>query len=318
MKLTLGSGAVWCTVWLALNISTTLVNKGIFTFLKFPFPISVSLIHMTFTAAFSLVSIQLMGIPTKALTTRQHIQVGLFSMLFCMNIVVGNLSINFTSVAMSQVIRSSIPGFTMLLSYQILGKTFSSAHVFTVGLVIVGVALATYGDLEFTWVGFILTVTGCVLSSLKSITTSIFLVGDLKFHPMELILRMSSFAIPQMVILAYLYGETHKIFGLGPEQEGFDFYPAILAALAVNGIMAFSLNFSNFMFTKSTSALTVTVAGSVKNVLTIVLSVLVFSTPITLLNSIGTVVTIAGASAYNAVNYRSKQAATAAPLPPKA
>ena len=238
-------------------------------------------------------------------------------MLFCMNIVVGNLSINFTSVAMSQVIRSSIPGFTMLLSYQLLSKTFSTAHILTVGLVIVGVALATYGDLEFTWLGFLLTVTGCLLSSLKSITTSVFLVGDLKFHPMELILRMATFAIPQMALLAFLYGETHEIFGLGPDHEGFDFYPALLVALAVNGTMAFSLNFSNFMFTRSTSALTVTVAGSVKNVLTIVLSVLVFSTPITLLNSIGTVVTIAGASAYNAVNYRSKQAAAQAPQSPK-
>lgn len=57
----------------------------------------------------------------------------------------GNVGIHYTSVAMSQVIRASIPGITMVLSYFILSKTYRKEHLLTVVIVIIGVCLATYG-----------------------------------------------------------------------------------------------------------------------------------------------------------------------------
>ena len=82
-----------------------------------------------------------------------------------------------------------------------------------------------------------------------------------------------------------------------------DYDWTVCGILLVNGLMAFLLNFSNFMFTRLTSALTVTVSGSLKNVLTIIISILIFHTPISLLNGSGIVITIFGAISYNYVNY---------------
>ena len=46
---------------------------------------------------------------------------------------------------MSQVIRASIPGVTMALSFLILGKSYTQNHLLTIFIVIAGVILATYG-----------------------------------------------------------------------------------------------------------------------------------------------------------------------------
>jgi uncharacterized membrane protein len=73
--------------------------------------------------------------------------------------------------------------------------------------------------------------------------------------------------------------------------------------ILLNGVMAFYLNYCNFMTNKKTSALTITVAGNVKHVLTILISVMIFQNPISYLNIIGTIVTIFGAIIYSYVDY---------------
>jgi drug/metabolite transporter (DMT)-like permease len=94
----------------------------------------------------------------------------LFSFLFCLNIVFGNASINSASVAMSQVciphfsfsnfyslhtvcfqvIKSSIPAFTLAFSIILLHKVYTNAHYFGVFLVIIGLATATYGGIPLS------------------------------------------------------------------------------------------------------------------------------------------------------------------------
>jgi len=162
---TFWQGLMWNFIWLFLNISMTLLNKSIFVHLNFPYPIVVSMIHMICTCIFSYLSIKIMGQNLKKLTFEQHKLVGkfifksiknylivitlntiaAFSLLFCANIMVGNIGIHYTSVAMSQVIRASIPGVTMVLSFLILGKSYTQNHLLTIFIVIAGVVLATYG-----------------------------------------------------------------------------------------------------------------------------------------------------------------------------
>lgn len=67
----------------------------------------------------------------------------------------GNVGIHYTSVAMSQVIRASIPGITMILSYIFLGKTYTKEHLLTITTVVIGVCLATYGGTFFVFVLFL-------------------------------------------------------------------------------------------------------------------------------------------------------------------
>jgi len=158
-----------------------------------------------------------------------------------------------------------------------------------------------YADLEYTLLGIMIQLVGCIMSSFKSITASQFLVGDLKFHPIELSYRMSFYAALQMLVMAYFFGE---FTGIQETQAMSD--SQLVLVLLVNGVMAFLLNFSNFMFTRLTSPLTVNVSGSLKNVLTIIISILIFHTPVSLINGIGIVTTVFATTFYNYVDYRSR------------
>lgn len=123
---------------------------------------------------------------------------------------------------------------------------------------------------------------------------------------MQILSQMASYACIQMLAVACWYGELDAI-GAAWRDENTDLVYVALV-LALNGTMAFLLNYANFATTKKTSALTVTVGGNLKHVATIIFSVLIFQNPITALNAIGIVLATFGAAAYSYVEYADKQA----------
>ena len=66
-----------------------------------------------------------------------------------------------------------------------------------------------------------------------------------------------------------------------------------------NGFTAFALNVSNFEATKSTSPLVINIAGNIKQVCMIIISVIVFKQPLSVKSVIGCIVTIAGSFWYS-------------------
>lgn len=122
---------------------------------------------------------------------------------------------------------------------------------------IAGVAFATFGDYNYTAMGFFLTVLGTVLAALKTVVTNRVQVGRLKLHPLDLLLRMSPLAFIQTMLYSYLTGEM----ALVQEYYYTKFNSSTFMALLLNGIIAFFLNVVSFTANKKTSALTMTVAG---------------------------------------------------------
>jgi hypothetical protein len=139
--------------------------------------------------------------------------------------------------------------------------------------VVLGVAFATFGDYNYTMLGFVLTVLGTVLAAIKTVVTNRVQVGKLKLHPLDLLLRMSPLAFIQTMIYSYVTGE-------------------------MTGVIAFFLNVVSFTANKKTSALTMTVAGNVKQVLSIVLAVMIFNLNISFMNLCGIMLTLAGGAWY--------------------
>jgi drug/metabolite transporter (DMT)-like permease len=284
------------------------MNKAFFKWYSFTFPITLSLIHMVCSSVGSYFVMRASGIRMQSLSGAENIPIVLFSVLFTANIVVGNSALRWVNVSLVQVVRSLIPGITMVLSTRLLGKSYTRQYYYIIGLVCFGVTIASLGEVEFNALGFSLTLLVCFLSSLKSVMTNKFLVGKLQFHPFELLFRMSSLASIQMAIVGW-WLESEDVgewWSVVSDEEGSIDPQAFGLALAANGAMAFLLNYSNFMTTKKTSALTVTVAGNVKHILTIVLSIVVFQNPISFMNGLGTVITLVGAILYSGYDYARK------------
>lgn len=83
-------------------------------------------------------------------------------------------------------------------------------------------------------------------------------------------------------------------------------YPAVFLG---NGLIAFSLNLAVFMLIGKTSALTMNIAGVIKDWLLIFFSYSVFKAPVTELNMIGYIFCCAGVAVYNYQKLQSLKAA---------
>lgn len=310
----LGKGALWLSVWFVLNVSLTLMNKGILAKLGFKYPILMSFMHQSISTFLSFIE----GMRPKekndkpmqgAYTIDQYennvmFRIVTLSLLFTMNIVTGNISLYYCSVAFTQVVRAIIPMLTMIFSFFFLNAKYNMQHILSCLIICVGVALSCFGELNLTMKGFIITVIGCVLSSAKSISIKLVLAGQFSLKSEELLARIAPFSAMEMFALACYNREPQKI--LDPNGK----YKASLSCIIVSiisGIIAYFLNLTNFLATHHTSPLTVTIAGCVKQIVTIILSVMMFDKHLTMTNILGIVITTVGSTWYSLIGFIEQQ-----------
>jgi drug/metabolite transporter (DMT)-like permease len=233
-----------------------------------------------------------------------------FSILFTLNIAIGNVSLHHVSVNFNQVMRSLVPIITLWCSL-VLNKPISRARRMAVWPVVAGVALACYGDrMSVSVIGFGYTLLCVILASVKVVASSELLTGVRQMHPVELLDRMAPLALLQCCLLAFGAGEVQSLKNrpdLNPIVTG-DWKPVFL--LLFSGFVAFSLNICALQAYKLTSALTCCIAAAVKQVLMIVVGTILFDTPVTLPNGVGIAVVILASTYYSYVSIQEQQVST--------
>ncbi|KAL0084063.1 triose-phosphate transporter family-domain-containing protein [Phycomyces blakesleeanus] len=301
----LDSSMVWLAMYFVLNLTLTLYNKIIMSLFDFPFPWTLTAIHTFCGAVGSFVFWQSDIFAPANLGERENMIMLVFSVLYTINIAISNVSLNLVTVPFHQVVRAMTPVFTIIISLMFLKKRYSKMIYISLLPVVLGVAFATFGDYDYTAMGFFLTVLGTVLAALKTIVTNRVQVGRLKLHPLDLLLRMSPLAFVQTLTYAYITGELALVINFCRTS----FSWSLFFALLINGVIAFFLNVVSFTANKKTSALTMTVAGNVKQVLSIVLAVMIFKLHITATNFAGILLTLAGGGWYTQVEMKEKSMA---------
>ncbi|ORX51338.1 TPT-domain-containing protein [Hesseltinella vesiculosa] len=300
---------MWLGAYFVLNLSLTLYNKAILN--DFSYPWSLTAIH-TLCGSVGCYILYMLGIFTPAkLNDNENMVMLMFSVLYTINIAISNVSLNLVSVAFHQVIRAMTPVFTVMISIVVLQKSYSRMIYLSLVPVVLGVAFATIGEYDYTILGFLLTVLGTMLAAVKTIVTNRVQVGRLKLHPLDLLLRMSPLAFIQCVFYSYTTGELQRVREFCHDNMTM----SLAAGLFVNGAIAFALNIVSFTANKKTSALTMTVAGNVKQVLSIILAVIIFKLNINLTNSFGIALTLLGGAWYGNVEMTEKAKANASILP---
>ncbi|KAI9254056.1 hypothetical protein BY458DRAFT_442915 [Sporodiniella umbellata] len=253
----LESSLVWLSLYFFLNLGLTIYNKVIMAMFQFPFPWTLTAIH-TLCGTIGSSLFWKMGIfKPSQLGERENIVMLMFSVLYTINIAISNVSLNLVTVPFHQVVRAMTPVFTVMLNVLLLKKSYSNMTYISLIPVIAGVAFATFGDYNYTAMGFFLTVLGTVLAAVKTVVTNRVQVGRLKLHPLDLLLRMSPLAFIQTMIYSYLTGEMEAVKVYWTNRLDF----TVFCALLLNGVIAFFLNVVSFTANKKTSALTMTVAG---------------------------------------------------------
>ncbi|KAF9260700.1 TPT-domain-containing protein [Marasmius fiardii PR-910] len=311
------SRAFWLVLYFFFNLGLTLYNKGVLV--HFPFPYTLTAVHaLCGSLGSSLLARAGFFVPAK-LSRFQRMVVTAFSVLYAVNIVVSNVSLQLVTVPFHQVVRAVTPVFTIILSSLLLGTKSTRQRVISLIPVVAGVGLATYGDYYFTRWGFFLTLFGAILAALKTILTNV-----LQTRPSSLTAKFNmstdSPALPQLNPLAFLHLLSPLAFlqciffaQLSGELSRVQHYAATeltsskALAVAFNGCIAFGLNVVSFSANRRCGALSMAVAANVKQVLTILLAVLIFNLTITQMNMMGIILTLAGGAWYARVEYVEKR-----------
>jgi len=128
-----------------------------------------------------------------------------------------------------------------------------------------------------------------------AILTSILLHQSL--NPLSLLYYMAPISFG--LLLPFCYYFEYSGISQWSNTIGFGSYTLLI----VSGLIAFLLNVSQFFVIQKTSALTFTVAGNFKLVISVSFSVMIFKNTITFLNAVGCATAIVGVAWYNQLRY---------------
>ncbi|KAA0053826.1 hypothetical protein IC582_008950 [Cucumis melo] len=289
--------------WYSSNIGVLLLNKFLLSNYGFRFPIFLTMCHMSACAILSYFSIVVFKIvPIQMLKSRsQFLKIAALGLVFCGSVVGGNVSLRYLAVSFNQAVGATTPFFTALFAYLMTLKREAWVTYAALIPVVAGVVIASGGEPGFHLFGFIMCISATAARAFKSVLQGILLSSEgEKLNSMNLLLYMSPIAVLALLPVALVMepnvwdvtlalGRDHKFMWL---------------LLLLNSVMAYSANLLNFLVTKHTSALTLQVLGNAKGAVAVVISILLFRNPVTVIGIGGYTITVLGVVAYGEAKRR--------------
>ncbi|CAN0893295.1 GDP-mannose transporter GONST5 [Linum grandiflorum] len=286
--------------WWGFNVTVIIMNKWIFQKLDFKFPLSVSCVHFICSSIGAYIAIKVLKIKPLIVVDPEDLWRRIFPMsfVFCINIVLGNVSLRYIPVSFMQTIKSFTPATTVILQWLIWRKYFDWRIWASLVPIVGGILLTSITELSFNVFGFSAALLGCLATSTKTILAESLLHGY-KFDSINTVYYMAPFATMILGIPAMLL-EGNGVL------DWFQTHETIYSSLVIillSGVLAFCLNFSIFYVIHSTTAVTFNVAGNLKVAVAVLVSWMIFRNPISAMNAVGCAITLVGCTFYGYVRH---------------
>jgi drug/metabolite transporter (DMT)-like permease len=184
-------------LWYSSNIGVLLLNKWLLSSTPFRQPVFLTLCHMLACATLGYVLSLGELTPIRPLRSkRQLAKVCALSTLFCLTIVLGNLSLKYIPVSFNQMLGAMTPFFTAVFAAVLMGARETPLTYLTLAPVVGGVIVATGAEPSFHVLGFVACVSATAGRALKSVVQSMLLTDAAeKLDPMSLLFYMSCFSV---------------------------------------------------------------------------------------------------------------------------
>ncbi|KAL0393374.1 UNVERIFIED_CONTAM: putative sugar phosphate/phosphate translocator [Sesamum radiatum] len=287
---------LYLLIYITLSSGVILYNKWVLSpkYFNFPFPITLTMIHMGFSGAvaFFLIRVFKVATPVK-MTFRVYATCVIpISAFFASSLWFGNTAYLHISVAFIQMLKALMPVATFVVAV-LWGTDKLRWDVFlNMVLVSVGVVISSYGEIHFNVIGTVYQVTGIFAEALRLVLTQVLLQKKgLTLNPITSLYYIAPCSFVFLFVPWYFLEKP----GMEVSQIQFNFW-----IFFSNAICALLLNFSIFLVIGRTGAVTVRVAGVLKDWILIALSTVIFpESTITGLNIIGYAIALCGVVLYN-------------------
>ncbi|CAL1412901.1 unnamed protein product [Linum trigynum] len=301
---------IYLLIYIILSSGVILYNKWVLSpkYFNFPFPITLTMIHMAFSGmvSFFLVRVFKVVSPVKMTFEIYATCVIPISAFFAASLWFGNTAYLYISVAFIQMLKALMPVATFIMAV-LCGTDKARCDVFLNMLVVsVGVVVSSYGEIHFNVVGTVYQVTGIFAEALRLVLTQVLLQKKgLTLNPITSLYYIAPCSFVFLFVPWYLLEKP----GMEVSQIQFNFW-----IFFSNALCALALNFSIFLVIGRTGAVTIRVAGVLKDWILIALSTVIFpESTITGMNIIGYAIALCGVVMYNYLKIRDVRASSQLP-----
>ena len=206
-------------------------------------------------------------------------------------------------MSFTHTIKAMEPFFSVVMSAAFLGDVAPPAVVLTLVPIVGGVALASATEASFNWAGFVAAMGSNLTFQSRNVLSKKFMPGmDQGGEKLDNINLFSVITMMSAVLL----------LPVALSLEGFQFAPSNLQAMGLDPSLIYkralfaavcfhSYQQVSYMILQRVSPVTHSIGNCVKRVVVIVSSVVVFQTPVSMLNGVGTAIALAGVFAYSQV-----------------
>ncbi|QGI63152.1 hypothetical protein CEK26_007106 [Fusarium fujikuroi] len=293
-----GSGihaSVYIITWIFFSNTTILFNKWLIDTAGFP------IILTTWHLVFATIATQLLARTTSLLDSRHSLPITRrlyirtilpIGVLYSASLVFSNIVYLYLSVAFIQMLKSTGPVCTLVASWvwgvaQPDSKTFGN-----IMLIVAGVAISSFGEIEFSWWGFLFQMCGTIAEAVRVVMIQVMLSAEgLRMDPLV--------GLYYYAPVCTLMNMFVVLFSEGPRFKWEDAAQAGYGVLLANACLAFFLNVISVFLIGKTSGLVMTLSGILKSILLVAASVVLWGTHISLTQTLGYAVALMGLVLYS-------------------
>lgn len=215
------------------------------------------------------------------------------------------------------MIKSSMPASVLLFSVAFGLEVVSLRLITVVTLISGGLALSSYGEVNFQLTGFFLELVAVVIGSLRLVYAQYLLHGKEDHVRLTTDSETDASPPPRLKTFQLLYYQTSiafvfliipALFSVASQYQKFQvpdkaLYFTFLIVL-FGAVIALALNICDLLMVSYTSALTCTVVGTIKTAIVVGASWLVFRNAVSFLNLVGYFICLLGVVLYNWIKYQ--------------
>ncbi|KAE9601821.1 hypothetical protein Lal_00040916 [Lupinus albus] len=286
----------YVAIWILLSFTVIVYNKYILDrkLYNWPYPISLTMIHMAFCSSLAYLLVRVFKLVepvsmSRDLYLRSVVPIGL---LYSLSLCFSNSAYIFLSVSFIQMLKALMPVAVYSIGVVFKKEMFKSDVMANMLSISLGVAVAAYGEAQFDAWGVTLQLLAVAFEATRLVLIQILLNSKgISLNPITSLYYIAPcclvfLSIPWL-IMEYPSLRDNSSFHL-------DF-----VIFGTNSTCAFALNLAVFLLVGKTSALTMNVAGVVKDWLLIAFSWSVIKDTVTPLNLIGYGLAFLGVAYYN-------------------
>jgi len=193
------------------------------------------------------------------------------------------------------MLKAFIPVCVLILGIFIGIDNPSRIQLAIISMISTGVFISSYGELLFSLPGFLFQL-GAIFAESSRLVLSDRLLKDLKLDALSMVYYQSPICF-LFISIAFIIFELDR-FPLTIFMDKF-----LIGMLFLSGVAAFGLNIAVVLLITHSSALTMTLGGIVKDILLVVLSMIIFLSPVTPTQMFGYSISLSGMNLYK--NYKS-------------